>query len=230
MMNLPRGLCWFMLRDVKFQGLTPGQLVVGPVEATHDWQTSAPDKHWYQLRVDTAQLGGARDTLLEVLDAGPEDLEGPRALIAPQREFHLDHRPSELVIIRLAGRFYGPFRTKARRNDGWDGWRVSLERTSQNKVWQADESTVAKAGGLVETGDVRVSLEDDPPNKAMLIRHIRYSFIPWHHFEKLRHTGAADIELLTDAEILARVARDHLKPKAKRQQLQQLLRELGANL
>ena len=47
------GLCWFMLRDIRFQGLTPGQLVVGPVEPTRDSQTSAPDKHWFPLRVDT---------------------------------------------------------------------------------------------------------------------------------------------------------------------------------
>jgi hypothetical protein len=107
---------------------------------------------------------------------------------------------------------------------------VTLERTSQNKVWQADKATIARAGGLVDTGEIGVSLEDAPPGKAELIRHVRYSFIPWHRFEKLRQAGGADIELLTDAEILGRVARDHLKPKAKRQQLQQLLRDLDANL
>jgi hypothetical protein len=78
-------LCWFFLRDVRFQGLTPGQLVVGPVEQTRDWGTGAPDKHWYQLKVDGAQIAGALDTVLEVLDAGPEESEGPRALISPQR-------------------------------------------------------------------------------------------------------------------------------------------------
>jgi hypothetical protein len=177
-------------------------------------------------------MAGAPDTVLEVLDAGPEEPEGPRALIAPQREIHVDHRPTELVIVRLGPRLYGPFRAKARRNEGLDdgSWRVSLERTSQNKIWQADEATVARASGLVKTGDIRVSLEDAPPSKATLIHPIRYSFIPWHHFEKLRQAGGADIELLTDAEILGRVARDHLKPKAKRQQLQQLLRELDVNL
>jgi hypothetical protein len=76
------GLCWFMLRDVRFQGLTPGQLVVGPVEPTRDWQTSTPDKHWYQLKVETAQMAGTPETILEVIDAGPEEQEGPRALIS----------------------------------------------------------------------------------------------------------------------------------------------------
>jgi hypothetical protein len=226
------GLCWFMLRDVRFQGLTPGQLVVGPVEHTRDWSTSDPDKHWFQLRVDTAQMGGSADTVLEVLDAGQDETDGPRALIAPQREIYVDHRPTDLVAVRLGARFYGPFRAKARRDDGIGNcnWRVSLERTSQNKVFQADDAIVAKAGGLVESGDIRVSLEDASPTKATLTRSIRYSFIPWHRFEKLKQAGAADIELLTDAEILGRIARDHLKPKIKRQQLQQLLRELDANL
>lgn len=226
------GLCWFMLRDVRFQGLTPGQLVVGPVEHSRDWSTSAPDRHWFQLRVETAQMAGAADTVLEVLDAGPEEAEGPRVLISPQREMYVDHRPTDLVIVRLGHRFYGPFRAKARRDEslGDGSWRVSLERTSQNKVLQADDVIVAKAGGLVETGDIRVSLDDAPPTKATLTRPIRYSFIPWHHFEKLKQAGAFDIELLTDAEILGRIARDHLKPKIKRQQLQQLLRELDENL
>ncbi len=188
------GLCWFMLRDVRFQGLTPGQLVVGPIEPTRDWQTSASDKHWFQLKVETAQMAGTPDTVLEVIDAGPEEPEGPRALIAPLREIHVDHRPTDLVIVRLGQRFYGPFRAKARRNEGGmdGGWRVTLERPSQNKIWQADETTVVRAGGLVETGEISVSLEDAPPSKAGLIHPIRYSFIPWHHFEKLRQPNASN--------------------------------------
>jgi hypothetical protein len=162
------GLCWFMLRDVRFQGLTPGQLVVGPVERTRDWETSAPDRPWYQLRVETAQMAGTTDTLLEVLDAGPEEPDGPRALIAPHREIYVDHRPTELVMVRLGKGFYGPFRAKARHNERLpDGsWRITLERLSQNKIWQADKTIVAKAGGLVETTDIRVSLDDAPPPKS----------------------------------------------------------------
>jgi hypothetical protein len=226
------GLCWFMLRDVRFQGLTPGQLVVGPVEPTRDWQTSAPDKHWYQLKVETAQLAGAPDTVLEVIDAGPDDPRGPRALIGAQRKIHLDHRPTDLVMVRFGQRYYGPFRARARRDDGstGSGWSVTFERTSQNKIWQADEIAIAGAGGLVKTSEIQVSLEDAPPSKATLIQPIRYTFIPWDHFEKLRQAGAVEIELLTDAEILGRAAREHRKPKAKRQQLQQLLRELEDSL
>jgi len=99
------GLCWFMLRDVRFQGLTPGQLVIGPVEHTRDWSTADPDKHWFQLRVDTAQMGGSADTVLEVLEAGLEELDGPHALIRPQRKIYVDHRPTDLVIVRLGQRF-----------------------------------------------------------------------------------------------------------------------------
>jgi len=89
---------------------------------------------------------------------------------------------------------------------------VTLERTSQNKIWQADEATIARAGGLVKTDEIRVSLDDAPPSKATQIQPIRYSIIPWRHFEKLRQVGT-NIEILTDAEILGRVARDHLRPK-----------------
>src|SRR5947209_19985060 len=110
-------------------------------------QASAPDKHWFQLRVETAQMAGAADTVLEVLNAGPEEAEGPRVLIAPQRKIYLDHRPTDLVIVRLGQRFYGPFRSKARRdqNLGDGSWHVSLERTSQNKALQADDTRVPKA-------------------------------------------------------------------------------------
>jgi hypothetical protein len=46
-------------------------------------------------------MAGTPDTVREVIDAGPEEAEGPRSLIAPQREIHIDHRPWELVIVRL---------------------------------------------------------------------------------------------------------------------------------
>lgn len=226
------GLCWFMLRDVRFQGLTPGQLVVGPVEPTKDYQTSAPEKHWFQLKVDSAQLAGTSDTVLEVLDAGPEHSDGPRDLISPQREIFVDHRPTELALVGLGQKVYGPFRVKASRNEGRvdQAWRVTLERTSTNKVWQVDKAALVKGGGLQDNVEVRVSLEDAPPSKAAHTRVIRYVLLPWQRFQKLRQASGAEIELLTDAEILGRVARDHLKPKSKRQQLQQLLKELDSTL
>lgn len=226
------GLCWFMLRDLPFQGVSPGQLVVGFVEHTRDWQSSNLDKSWYQLRLDTAQMAGAPNTIVEVLDAGPMSPDGPRALLAPQREIGVDHRPSEMVLAQMGSRLYGPFKAKARPSmgDALGDWRVTLERTSRQTVWEVEVSAAESAGALIRSATVEVSLDDKVPEKSTQVRSIQYRFMPWGQFEELKASEAAEVELFSDSELLARAAKEHLKPKSKRQQLLLLLRELEGNL
>ena len=228
-----RGLCWFMLRDAEFQALAPGQLIVGPVEQSRDHHTSSADKDWWQLRVDSPQFAGAVETIIEIIDAGSDnETEDPQTLIEPQREFRLDHRPSSLVMVALGSSLYGPFRPRApRRGSEANGdWRVTLERTSRRTIYKVDRSKMESECRIVRPPEVIISLEQKVPDRATALRRVLYEFMLWDDFERLPNIGAVEIELQTDTERLLRAAQEHLKPRAKRQQLRVLLDELVGNL
>jgi energy-coupling factor transporter ATP-binding protein EcfA2 len=227
-----RRLCWFLLRDPVFQALTPGQLVVGLVQPSDEHGSPRPDKDWWQIRVDSAQLAGSSDSIIEVVEAGAGNSEDPRLLLEPGYALTLDHRPSTLVLVSLGDWIYGPFRTRVPRTgpDNYNRWQVSLERTSRPVVYKLPRSRAEQANAIVRPPKVSVSLESQPPDKAAGLTSLAYTFMPWASFERLRQLGATEIEIRTDAEVLLRAAADHLRPRAKRQLLRQLLDELGTSL
>lgn len=227
-----RGLCWFLLRDPGFQSLKPGQLVVGLVQRSEEYGSLRADKDWWLVKVEGAQLAGSSDSVIEVIEAGRDLGDDPRVLLEPEAKLTMDHCPSTLVLVSLGEWIYGPFRTRVPRTgpDEYFRWKVALERTSRPQVNKIHRSRVEEAGFIIRPPKVAISLEAQPPDKASQIMAIAYSFMTWHSFERLRAIGASEVEIRTDAEVLVRAATDHLRPRAKRQQLKLLLDELGASL
>ena len=233
-----RQLCWFLIRDSQFQDISPGQLIFGSVEPSTNHGTNSPDKDWWQIKLDTASLAGTPGSVIEIVDGGSGNSEDPRILIDVRREIELSHKPSSLVMIKFGQWLYGPFRPKmVRRNDFSsasyaDGReRFTLERTTQNRILKVQYDAVRQKGWIVTSPEAHVSLEATLPGRSTRTISVGYTFLSWDDFERLQTVGGAvRFELLTDADILLRAAREHLSPKKKRQELKQLLDELADNL
>lgn len=184
-----RGLCWWLVRgSIELERSEPGQLVVGPIETSQS-DPADPDKDCRKVRWSDVRPAGEVATLLEVLDAGAG--EDPRRLLDPRRSLDLDHAPSSLVLVRLGGMIYGPFRAQAEHGDGeLRPHRVRLRNTAKPEVMELDAADVAAVGGLVAPDPVRVSVGPQPATRPdIAVREISYLFLPWDRFEAIKARG-----------------------------------------
>ena len=228
----PRGLCWFWLRELAFTNLTPGQLVVGKLEQSREHGKPAGDKDWWQLAQDSAALAGAPSTTVEIIQAAARDGSDPRTLLDRSRRFSLDHKPASIVMVELDGMVYGPFKPALTRGQqSSDGaWSFPVERTGQPPTWCANRAMLEQAGAYLRPKPVKVSTGEDTPARSASTRIMAYRLMPWDQFQNLEALGAQEIDLQTTAEVLGRVARDHLKPRARAQAFKATLEELSASL
>lgn len=215
-----RGLAWWMVRGLEFQTAAPGRLIVATVEDAKEADSSDPDKDAYQVAFQSVKFAGPK-AIVEVLTLSAS-WSDPVAIIS-KATAETDHQPAPLVLVRMRGALYGPFKSEAKALPGQVG-RYEVGFSKQ----LPDRPIYRLPAGSLATHEftAQVSLGSSAPNRTSNIATCRYELAQWGAFESACN-GAEVLELVTDDEIVRRAARLVLT-KARANELVVALREVQA--
>ncbi len=217
-----RGLVWWLVRGNRdLIQATPGRLVTATLELS-----SEPEKDFYQVRTDTAQVAGP-PRLLEIVTIPANTASEPRDIIG-RCVIQMDHEPARLVLARWQGNLYGPFLADSEMPDQEGRFKVRLSKPTGNRpIWVLDEKLIIGKPGHLRA-ETRVSWAAQAPSRAEAPHRCRYEIVSWSAAEEA-WSDAPTVTLVTDEEAIRRAAKI-LGTKAARQELQRQLDALVGTL
>jgi hypothetical protein len=217
-----RGLAWWMVKGLEFQTAAPGRLIIATVEESKEADPTDPEKDAFQVSIPTVKWAAPK-SVIEVLTL-PRKWSDPLSILS-DAVVMCDHQPTLLVLVRMEDMLYGPFRTDAKAASSSEGlFEVRfLKQLGERPIYRLGASGLRTSKLTAEVTD-----EARAPSRADRRKTCRYELASWSDFESASD-GAQTIDLVTDEEIVRRVAR-RLLTKAQANDVVARLREIQAGL
>jgi hypothetical protein len=220
------GDVWWMLRPGTRGLAEPGRLVTAVLEESVKF--GSPGLAQYQANVDSVTAIHGRD-YVEIIDIPAHAISEVRDLISTTFRHTLDHCPIDTVSIRWKHFLLGRFSANATESSSEPGkWEVRFSpESSERTAFRVSREVVDRIvpSNRLEAS-CEVSLETRPIYDSTQVNYVQYLLV---ESEALMREIPADCDqasMKTDREVVQQLAKS-LFSRTKRQQLMQLLDELG---
>lgn len=198
----------------------PGRLLRAELERSI--LADQPGRAYFQVRTDTITVAHEYADIVELT----EPLHTDRQLVSPSFSVTLDHPPQSQIYVCSEQSVYGPFKPAIRADFGdsqqFGNYRVALKPVDiGGKVTKID---AAKLKGHIIELEAQISVSNMPVYENGVRHACEYRLCTQRELKQLS-VNAPTVTLLTDAELVRRVAKD-LLIRRKYVEMAALLEEL----
>jgi hypothetical protein len=223
------GEVWWMLINQTRPFAKSGVLVTADLEDAPNANKASPTDSLIQaVRESVKKLSAETGySLLFLNDFSGTKLEH---IIDKSTRSLITYQPTDRAFVRCLGKVVGPFKVEALEHP--QGWQVSFQTANTDRtVFCIPEADFARIVGQsnVVSFEENISPSNSHRSEAYTLRKVKIELLLTAGYNKLLEARSDILMLESIAEKMARIASQLGAPRAKKQQLRNLLEELDLN-